>query len=367
MRIAFSGGGTGGHVYPALAVAAALAEELRNSEGLDALYVGSASGAERELVERAGLPFRAVDAGAIRGRTPLGLATSLARLARGIGQARQVITEFKPQAILTTGGYASVPLAVAARRRDHTPLVVYLPDVRPGWAVRLMARLAQRVAVTTARSLPHLPRGKAVVTGYPVRPLFWQVNKIEGRRRLGLPDEERVLLVAGATQGARSLNRAVGDHLPRLLELCQLIHSSGRAAYPRLDSMRDHLPERLRSRYHLFAYVHDDLPWAMAAADLAVLRAGASVMGELPAVGLPAVLVPYPYAGGHQRHNARYLTDAGAAITVEDSKVNGLLPLVGELLADEPRRTSMAQATRWLAKPEAARNIARLILEVAKK
>ena len=169
MRIAFSGGGTGGHVYPALAVAAALAEELGNGERLEALYVGSASGAERELVERAGLPFRAVDAGAIRGRTPWGLVASLVKLARGQGQARQVITEFQPQAILTTGGYASVPLALAARRGDPVPLVVYLPDVRPGWGVRFMARLAQRVAVTTDRSLPYLPRHKVVTTGYPVR------------------------------------------------------------------------------------------------------------------------------------------------------------------------------------------------------
>ena len=367
MRIAFSGGGTGGHVYPALAVAAALAEELGNGEGLEALYVGSASGAERELVERAGLPFRAVDAGAIRGRSPWRLAASLVKLTRGVGQARQVIAEFQPQAILTTGGYASVPLALAARRGDRIPLVVYLPDVRPGWGVRFMARLCQRVAVTSHQSLPYLPQRKVVTTGYPVRTIFWEVSKCEGRRRLHLPEHESVLFVAGATQGARSLNRAVGDHLPQLLELCQLIHLSGPTDHARLEDLQRNLPARLRSRYHLHAYLHNDLPWAMAAADLAVMRAGASVMGELPAVGLPAVLVPYRYAGGHQQHNARYLADAGAAVMVEDTKINGFLPLVGELLADEPRRASMADAARSLAKPEAARNIARLILEVAKQ
>jgi UDP-N-acetylglucosamine--N-acetylmuramyl-(pentapeptide) pyrophosphoryl-undecaprenol N-acetylglucosamine transferase len=112
--------------------------------------------------------------------------------------------------------------------------------------------------------------------------------------------------------------------------------------------------------------MHEELPWAMAAADLAVMRAGASVMGELPAIGLPAILVPYPYAGGHQRFNARFLADAGAALVVEDNKLNGLLPLMGELLADEPRRASMAEAARRLARPDAAKNIARLLLEVAK-
>ena len=148
MKVIFSGGGTGGHVYPALAVATALAQELGDSEPLDALYVGTTSGIEKELVARAGLPFRAVAAGAIRGRSPWGLAASLVKLTRGVAQARRAIAQFQPNAILTTGGYASVPVALAARTPPRPPLVVYLPDVRPGWALRLMARLSRRVAVS---------------------------------------------------------------------------------------------------------------------------------------------------------------------------------------------------------------------------
>jgi len=366
MKVIFSGGGTGGHVYPALAVATALAQELGDSEALDALYVGTASGVEKELVTRAGLPFRAVAAGAIRGRSPWGLAASTVKLARGVAQARAAIAQFRPQAILTTGGYASVPMALAARTSGRVPLVVYLPDVRPGWAVRFMARLSQRVAVTSDRSLRHLPAAKTVVTGYPVRPTFWQVGKVEGRRRLAIDARERVLLITGATHGARSLNRMVAHQLRHLLELCHVIHLSGPSDQRRLDRLRRDLPDHLRPRYHLYGYMHEDLPWAMATADLAVMRAGASVMGELPAIGLPSILVPYPYAGGHQRFNARFLADAGAAIVVEDNKLNGLLPLVGELLADEARRATMAEAVRRLARPDAATNIARLLLEVAK-
>jgi len=364
MRVVFCGGGTGGHVYPALAVADALSQEL--SEGLEALYIGSSAGAERELVVRAGLPFRAVTAAAVRGRSPWGFTAGLAKLAQGMFEARTILRQFHPQAILTTGGYASVPVAVAARGVDHIPLVVFLPDVRPGWAVRFMARLARRVAVTSHRSLSFLPPGKAVVTGYPVRPAFWQTTKIEARRRLALLDQERVLFVAGATHGAHTLNQAVASHLSQVLELCQLIHVSGRGDHAWLQRLRQDLPERLRHRYHLHPYVYDDLPWAMAAADLAVMRSGASVMGELPALGLPAVLVPYPHAGGHQRFNAQYLADADAAIVVEDSKLNGFLPLVGELLADEERRATMAEATRRLARPNATRDIARILLEVAR-
>jgi UDP-N-acetylglucosamine--N-acetylmuramyl-(pentapeptide) pyrophosphoryl-undecaprenol N-acetylglucosamine transferase len=366
MKVVFSGGGTGGHVYPALAVATALAQELGGSEPLDALYVGTASGIERELVARAGLPFRAVAAGAFRGRSPWGLAASLVKMARGVAQARAAISQFQPQAILATGGYASVPVAIAARTSHRVPLVVYLPDVRPGWAVRIMARLSRRVAVSTDRSLPHLPRAKTVVTGYPIRPTFWQAAKTEGRRRFAIDTEDRVLFVTGATHGAHSLNRMVADHLPQLLELCQIIHLSGHTDEPNLDRLRRDLPDRLRPRYHLYGYMHEDLPWAMATADLALMRAGASVLGELPAIGLPAILVPYPYAGGHQLFNARLLADAGAALVVEDNKLNGLLPLIGELLADEARRAAMAEAARRLARPDAAANIARLLLEVAK-
>jgi UDP-N-acetylglucosamine--N-acetylmuramyl-(pentapeptide) pyrophosphoryl-undecaprenol N-acetylglucosamine transferase len=364
MRVIFCGGGTGGHVYPALAVADALAHELGGA--LEALYIGASPGAERELVTRSGLPFRTVTAAPVRGRSPWGFATGLAKLAQGAFEARAVLREFRPQAILTTGGYASIPLALAARSVGQVPLVVFLPDVRPGWAVRFMARLAQRVAVTGHGSLPFLPTGKPIVTGYPVRPAFWEATSIDGRRRLTLEDEERVLFIAGATHGARTLNQIVANHLPQILELCQLIHISGRRDHAWLQQLRQDLPERLRHRYHLHPYLYEDLPWAMAAADLAVMRSGASVMGELPALGLPAILVPYPYAGGHQRFNARYLADAGAALLVEDSKLNGFLPLVGELLADERRRAAMAEAARRLARPDAARDIARILLEVAR-
>ena len=364
MRVVFCGGGTGGHVYPALAVADALAHEV--TEDLEVLFIGGSAGAERELVRRAGLPFRTVTAAAVRGRSPLGFAAGLSKLAQGTFEARTILRQFRPQAILTTGGYASIPVAVAARNVDHIPLVVFLPDLRPGWAVRFMARLARRVAVTTHRSLPFLPSGKAAVTGYPIRPAFWRATKAEGRRRLTLLDEERVLFVAGATHGAHTLNQIVAKHLSQVLELCQLIHLSGRADHPWLEGLHQDLPERLRHRYNLHPYLYEDLPWAMAAADLAVMRSGASVMGELPALGLPAVLVPYPYAGGHQRFNAQYLAEAGAALLVEESKLNGFLPLVGELLADERRRAAMAEAARRLARPDAARDIARILIEVAR-
>ncbi len=364
MRLVLCGGGTGGHVYPALAVASALQRELGPGRTLDVLYVGSSGGAETGIVQHAGLPIRTISAAPIRGRLPWQMAINAVSMSMGVRQARAILREFMPQVVLSTGGYASFPVAVAARSRG-IPVALYLPDLYPGWAVRAIAKLARRVSVTAVEALRRLPASKTVVTGYPVREEFWKAERGEGRRRLGLDPEEKVLFVTGASQGAHSINRAIAADLPGLLELCEVVHLCGHADEPWLAEIRDGLSQDLRGRYHLFAYLHEETPWAMAAADLAVCRAGASVLGELPAAGLPAILVPYPYAGGHQRINARYLQEHGAAVVLEDSDLAHMLPLVGHLLNDEERLRSMREAARRLARPDAARRIARMLLELA--
>jgi UDP-N-acetylglucosamine--N-acetylmuramyl-(pentapeptide) pyrophosphoryl-undecaprenol N-acetylglucosamine transferase len=366
MRLALCGGGTGGHVYPALSIAAALERELPSGEKLESLYLGSQEGAEAALVERADIPLRSVSSGPIRGRNPWQLARNAARMTAGVTQSRRALREFGAQALLTTGGYASFPVALAARARK-VPIVLYLPDVYPGWTVRAIARLARRIAVSAPETLRKLPDGKAVVTGYPVREEFGQVNRPEGRRRLGLDPEDKVLFIAGASQGAHSINQAVVDNLRGLLELSQVIHVSGHADEMWLAAVAKELPSELRSRYHLFGYLHKEFPWAMAAADLALCRAGASTLGELPAVGLPAILVPYPYAGAHQRLNARHLEENSAAVILDDRDLGSMLTPVGSLLHDPARLEAMSQASRRLARPEAARNVAQLILELAEQ
>jgi UDP-N-acetylglucosamine--N-acetylmuramyl-(pentapeptide) pyrophosphoryl-undecaprenol N-acetylglucosamine transferase len=362
--VVLSGGGTGGHVYPALAVASALRQELGEREELDLLYIGTRGRAEDELVAREGVPFQAVRAGALRVGAPWAMARGIFSLALGTVQALRILGRVRPEIVFATGGYASVPVAVAAWRR-RLPLVVYLPDVRPGWAVRLLARLASKVVATTEASLDQLPAAKTVVTGYPVREAFFEARKEEGQQRLGLHPERKTLLVSGASQGAHSINESIAADLPRLLELCQVIHVAGAADEERLRRVERRLPNGSRAGYHLYAYLHEEMPWAMAAADLAVMRSGASCLGELPALGLPAVLVPYPHAGGHQRWNARHLVDQGAAVQLEDEALSNLFSMIRSLLTDDTRREEMAAAMRRLARPEAARNIARVLIEAA--
>jgi len=364
VKVMLTGGGTGGHVYPALAVAAALREMSTAERPVDLLFVGPSTRGEEDLVQREGLDFQPIRAGALRVGTPWGVAKGLFNLIAGALQAMRAVGSFRPHVVFATGGYASVPVALAARLRRR-PLVVYLPDLVPGWAVRLLARLARRIAVTAAPAAARLPSGKAVVTGYPVRNGFFEAEKGEGRRRLGLDPRLPTLFVSGGSQGGRSINQAVADHLPRLLEGCQVVHVSGRADHAWLAGARERLPDARRTAYHLHDYLHQEMPWAMAAADLAVMRSGASTLGELTAVGLPAILVPYPYAGGHQRANARYLGDLGGAVVLEEEELPYLFERVRGLLEDRPRLESMAAALRSAARPEAAQEIARLVLEAA--
>ena len=200
MKIVLSGGGTGGHVYPALAIAQALRKLLPSGEPLDVMYIG-AGGQEGEIVQRAGFPLEEIDAAPIRGRMPWQMAGGAAKMASGTRQARKLLQEFAPDVVLSTGGYAGFPVALAARSCG-VPIAVYLPDLNPGWSVRAIARLAGRVAVTAIESLRNLPSGKTIVTGYPVREEFWEVDRAGGRERLGLSSEEPVVFISGASSGA---------------------------------------------------------------------------------------------------------------------------------------------------------------------
>jgi UDP-N-acetylglucosamine--N-acetylmuramyl-(pentapeptide) pyrophosphoryl-undecaprenol N-acetylglucosamine transferase len=362
LRLALAGGGTAGHVYPCLAVAAALRQRLaQRDEPLALLYLGVRGRVDEQILAGEGIDFRAVRASALRVRSPLRFAKGLVDLALGAVQARGHLSRFRPQAVFATGGYAAAPVALAARSLKR-PLLVYLPDIRPGWAVRMMARLATRVAATTEESLPYLPRGKAAVSGYPVRPDFLQAAKEEGRRRLGLDAAAKTLLVSGGSLGAHSVNMTIADNLPKFLDLCQLVHLSGAADFDGLRRHADALPEAVRRRYHLHAYL-PEMPWAMAAADLALMRAGASTLGELPLAGLPAVLVPGAFSD--QAANASYLSDHGAAIVLPEARLAEAVSIVKGLLQDEARLTAMSAAMRSLARPDAADRIAAMLMEIA--
>lgn len=364
MKVYLTGGGTGGHVYPGLAVTEALRVACdERGVPLELLWVGAEGGMEEDLVAREGIAYHGLEAGALRGAGLAGTLRGVGQLRRGTRQAQGLLRQSRPDAIMATGGYASVPLMLAARR-ERVPALLYLPDMEPGWAVRMLSRWADRVAVSFPTVASYFDSQKVLVSGYPVRRALLEGASFTARQRLGL-DDELTLLVFGGSRGARSINRAVSANLSELLDAAQVIHICGTGDYEETRMAADALSPERRGRYHLYAYLHDGMVDALLAANLVVARAGAGTLGEFPAAGVPSVLVPYPHAGAHQAVNAAYLADRGAAVVVNDGDLSErLVPVVLELLRDDKRRVDMAAAASRLAVPDAAHIIARELLKL---
>jgi UDP-N-acetylglucosamine--N-acetylmuramyl-(pentapeptide) pyrophosphoryl-undecaprenol N-acetylglucosamine transferase len=350
-------------VYPLLAVAKALRESRSD---VDILYVGHAEGLEASIVGRTGLRFRTVDAGPIRGATPLALATSLRQLWSGYRQARALFAEWPAQVVATTGSYVSVPVALAARR-SQVPVLVYLPDLEPGLAVRLQARFADRIAVSFDEVRQHFPASKVWVSGYPVRAEILEADRAAAHDILGLSSERKTLLGFGGSRGARAVNQALVEILPDLLTDYQVIHVSGELDWPWVSEHQETLDPEMQCWYHAYPYLHGErLAAAFAASDLAVARAGAATMAEFPAVGLPSVLVPYPYSGQHQQLNASFMVRHGAAVSIDNAHLpEQLKPTVLRLLADEGTLALMSERARALARPHAAQDLAAALVRMA--
>jgi UDP-N-acetylglucosamine--N-acetylmuramyl-(pentapeptide) pyrophosphoryl-undecaprenol N-acetylglucosamine transferase len=294
---------------------------------------------------------------------PLKAAQNIVKLIQGWMEAYRLGRQEHPDVLFATGGYASVPVALAAKALQ-VPILVYLPDIEPGLAVRFIARLATRVAVTVEDSCRYFAARKAVVTGYPVRAEFYDIDPVEARHALGLARDEPVLLVMGGSRGARSINRALGSILEQVLSMAQVVHLSGELDWPWVAERREALPSRLRQRYHAAPYLHE-MGYALTSADLAVCRAGASTLGEMPFFGLPAILVPYPHAWRYQRVNADWLANRGAAVTLEDERLGQeLLPMLRQLLTGRERLTEMGARAKVLSRPEAAVHLAEELLMV---
>jgi UDP-N-acetylglucosamine--N-acetylmuramyl-(pentapeptide) pyrophosphoryl-undecaprenol N-acetylglucosamine transferase len=373
MRLLICAGGTGGGVYPAIAVLQALHGETAGDKaaavsqgGVSVLWVGSLGGMEVELVERVGVPFEAIPAAGVHGVGLRSLPGNLAQLWRGFWRARAILRRYRPDVLFFTGGYVAVPMALAGWK---IPSLLYVPDIEPGMALKFLARFADRIALTAPDSRAFFgSRTDLEVTGYPVRSDLAAWDLDEARRLLGLSGDLPTLLVFGGSKGARSINRALLAVLPQLLEEMQVLHISGHLDWPEVESAQSQLLTGKRvstefaARYRPFPYLHAEMGAALTAADLVLARAGASTLGEFPHFGLPAILVPYPHAWRYQQVNARYLERHGAAMVLEDAGLGEtLLPAVKSLIDDRSRREQMRQAMRSLAQPQAAQSISSLL------
>jgi UDP-N-acetylglucosamine--N-acetylmuramyl-(pentapeptide) pyrophosphoryl-undecaprenol N-acetylglucosamine transferase len=362
MRVLVCAGGTGGGIYPALAATSALQAQGVAADNI--LWIGTKGEMEETLVPRAGLRLETIEAGPIVGVPLTTRARNAARMARGLRSAGSHIRSFRPQAMLMTGGYVAAPVAVAARRAG-VPIVIYLPDVEPGSTIRFALPMAEKVACTTDGSAAFVPAEKMVVTGYPVRPdirAAAALSKADALAQFELVPGRPTLFVFGGSRGAQKINRALMAILAELLLDVQIIHISGTLTWPEVEANAATLTAAQQAYYRPYPYLHEQMGAAFRAADLVVARAGASMLGECPAFGLPSVLVPLTFAWRYQKVNADYLTERGAAIQLTDETLaTELLPVVRGLLGDPDRLGRMAAAAAALDKPDAAADLAWLI------
>ncbi len=368
--ILLAGGGTAGHVFPAVAVARAL---TRLADDVTPVFVGVEDRLEARLVPEAGFELVTIDAASIPRRPSPALLAVPAALRRGIRACRELIVTRRAVAAVSFGGYVSFPLNRAAFR-EQLPTVIHEQNSVPGLTNRVAARWADKIAVTFPGSVPRFRyQERCVVTGNPVRSDVLELDR--GARRgaarqdLGLDPGRPTLLVFGGSQGARTINRAVVDAHGRWAGRdLQVLHATGRAGREAAD--RDW--EQARSRHPDGPTVRtvgflDDMAAAYAAADVVICRAGATSIAELTVLGIPSVLVPYPHAtADHQRGNAAALQRVGGAVLVEDDELDGasLVAAVAPLLDDATAAAAMARAARAFGRPDAADAVARLLLDL---
>jgi UDP-N-acetylglucosamine--N-acetylmuramyl-(pentapeptide) pyrophosphoryl-undecaprenol N-acetylglucosamine transferase len=354
MRAILAGGGTGGHVIPALAIA----QELKNVHAAEVLFIGTQRGIETRLVPKAGFGLRLIQVGALNRVSTATRLKTIFDLPKAITASRKIIRQFRPDVMIGVGGYASGPAMLAAKL-CRVPTVIFEPNIYPGFANRLVAPFASAAAVHFQETCKYF-KG-CTVTGVPVRQAFFElpVRRPEGRKHL---------LVFGGSQGARAINTAVIESLKRLYETVsdlRIIHQTGEKDYETVA--RAYLEGNFAADVSPFI---DDMPRAFAAADLIICRSGASTVAEITAAAKPAIFIPLPTAADdHQTKNAQALVDAGAARLLAQPRLNAerLVAQVGELFGNAEELDKMSHAAKTLAHPNAAAEIASIAVRVAGK
>ena len=366
MNIIVSGGGTGGHIYPALTIIRAIE---RRTPSAKILYVGTLHGLEADIVPREGIDFAAMELSGFERRLTLSNILRAGRALYAVWQARSIVRSFRPHVAIGTGGYVAGPILLAASLAG-VPTLVQEQNVFAGVTNRILARFATAIAVGMEDATGVFPKQKTFVTGNPIRAEVCTATREEGARVFGLSSGKKTVLVSGGSRGARSINRAMIDVLAHAAGQTdvQYLHVTGADEHADTLARLHARGVRLEDSPHIrvLPYLYN-MPQAMAMADLAVFRAGATGLAELAARGVPAILIPYPYAAeNHQEKNARALEAAGAAKVIRNSDISAevLEGALHALLTDDARRLAMAAAMKRLGKPEAADEIAALALRI---
>ncbi len=369
IRIIIAGGGTGGHVQPAVATVRA----LRRRVPVDLLWVGSHTGLERRAAGAEGIPFLPITTGKLRRYFSLRTPLDAIRVPVGTLQAFWITRRFRPDVVFSTGGFVSVPGVIAARLAG-IPSLSHEQTAIAGLATRINARFCDVVALSFESSAAAIggTSARTVVTGNPVRAEILKGNAGAAYARYGLSPDLPVIYITGGALGAHAINEAVRGMLPELLSITQVVHqcgpSAGNGDYPRLTATRAQLPSKLQRRYAVAEFLGPELADVYAAAELVIGRAGAGTVAELAALGKPSILIPLPGTGGdEQTRNAGMLTMAGASLLLPQNELtpDRLGKEISRLLIDRDRLQAMAASARLQARPDAAERLVDQLLILA--
>ena len=355
-RIAFTGGGTAGHVFPGLAVLRSLEEAPEGRGPLECFWIGSSGGMERQILGEAGIPYYGIPAGKLRRYLSLQNFTDLFKVVAGILSSLAILIQRRPALLFSKGGFVSVPPVLAAWIL-RIPVMIHESDVDPGLATRITARFARRILVSyeETRNCFAPPLGERVaVTGNPVRREIYLANREAGRRALGLADDQLLLMVLGGSQGALQINKLIAELAPQLVKRCQILHQMGKQTY-RASSVEG---------YDTRKFIGAELPDYLAAADVVVSRAGAGSLWELAALRKPMILIPLgrENSRGDQIRNAELFQTRGSAETLTGEVTpQRLMQTLNRLLEDPARRRALSGACETLAQRRGDRAVAELI------
>ncbi|MDR2069400.1 MAG: undecaprenyldiphospho-muramoylpentapeptide beta-N-acetylglucosaminyltransferase [Spirochaetaceae bacterium] len=352
MQIAFTGGGSGGHIYPGLAVAV----YLRRQDFCRIFWIGSCTGLDRSIVEEGGIEFFGIPAGKFRRYFSLRNFLDVFKVLAGFFAARKILKREKPDLLFSKGGFVSVPPCLAAASL-RIPLCTHESDLSPGLATRINTRFAQRIFTAyenTAVFLPPRYKDRIRLTGNPIRPEFRKADAARGRAFLGITEGERILLVLGGSQGAREINDLVRTCLAELTKPYIVVHQTGQ------NAAWDLAPSE---RYRPYPYFKGEMPQVLAASELVLGRSGAGTIWECAALGRPMVLIPLSGSGtrGDQVENARFFEKAGAAAVLSGEGVSphALAETVLSIAQNEEKRAAMARASAKIGAQDGAASIVR--------
>ncbi len=363
IRILIAGGGTSGHINPAIAIADRIRAEDPQSE---IEFCGTARGLESDIVPRAGYVLHPIRARGIPSKPSVKMAKALIDFAAGRKTCIRIIRSFKPDVVVGTGGYVCSPL-VAAAYHEHIPVLLHEQNALPGRSNRLMSRKADVVCTSFPDLEASFPKAKSVVfSGNPVKNIFFEVTRESARKELAIPDDTFLLLAMGGSLGARTINQSVAALYEKVADKkIRIVLSAGKQQFAALKDSKPAAGEKMEIR----EYIYNPQTY-MAAADLLICRAGAITCAEVAALGIPSVMIPYPFAAGdHQTFNARALEKEGAAILMKDADVSSqsLYDVILPLIDNRSRLEEMGRRARSLAKPDADKDIVKQIFGLADK